>query len=121
MWIFTKQAHVSIGQDAFDHSKLLLHTQLREELEAVVAVLDKVAGGQRHTLEERIEGDYRFVVTARREVVAEAVAMMVTTIDYTKHVHSLHIDHGLQPGYFLWLNRTGLQVATLREPFHDET
>ena len=115
MWIFTKQGHVSIGQDAFDHSKLLLHTQLREELEAVVAVLDKVAGGQRHTLEERIEGDYRFVVTARREVVAEAVAMMVTTIDYTKHTDSFHIDFGAKPGFILWVNKTGLQVATVRE------
>ena len=120
MWIFTKQGHCAIGQDAFDHSQLLIHTQLREELEAVVAVLDQV-GGQRHEIEERVDGDYRFVVTARREVVAEAVARMVAAIDYDKHVHSLHIDHGSQPGYFLWLNRAGLQVATVREPFHDKT
>ncbi len=115
MWIFNKQGHFAIGQDAFDHSKLLVHTQLREELEAVVAMLDQVAGGQRHEIEERIEGDYRFVVTARREVVAEAVARLVAAIDYTKHTNSFHVDFGAKPGFILWLNRTGLQVATVRE------
>ena len=115
MWIFGKQGHFAIGQDAFDHSKLLVHTQLREELEAVVAVLDQVAGGERHEIEERVEGDYRFVVTARREVVAEAVARMVAAIDYTKHTDSFHVDFGAQPGFILWLNRKGLQVATVRQ------
>ena len=115
MWIFGKQGHCAIGQDAFDHSKLLVHTQLREELEAVVAVLDQVAGGQRHEIEERIEGDYRFVATARREVVAEAVARIVVAIDYTKHTNSFHVDFGAKSGYFVWLNRTGLQVATVRQ------
>ena len=120
MWIFGKQGHFAIGQDAFDHSKLLVHTQLREELEAVVAVLNQVAGGQKHEIEERIEGDYRFVVTARREVVAEVVARLVAAVDYGKHVNSLHLDLAAQP-YFLFLNRTGLQIATVREPSHDET
>ena len=66
-------------------------------------------------IEERVEGDYRFVVTARREVVAEAVAMMVAAVDYTKHTDSLHIDFGAKPGFILWVNKTGLQVATVRE------
>ena len=115
MWIFSKQGHFAIGQDAFDHSKLLVHTQLREELEAVIAMLDKAAGGERHQIEERVEGDYRFVVTARREVVAEVVARIVAGIDYTKHTNSFHVDFGAKSGYFVWLNRTGLQVATVRE------
>ena len=40
---------------------------------------------------------------------------MVVSIDYDKHVHSFHVDFGKHPGYLLWLNKTGLQVATVRE------
>ncbi len=114
MWLFTKQGHFAISQDAFDHTRLLVHSQLREELDSVVAVLDQV-GGQLHEIEERVEGDYRFVVMARREVIAEAVARMIAAIDYTKHTNSLHIDFGAKPGFVLFVNRTGLQVATVRE------
>jgi hypothetical protein len=114
MWLFSKCGHFSVGHDAFDHDLLIVHTQLREEIESVIAMLDE-AGGQRHEIEERVEGDYRFAVKARREVVAATVAKMVAAIDYVKHVHSLHINHGSQPGFFLWLNKTGLQVATVRE------
>ena len=59
--------------------------------------------------------DYRFVVRAERAVVAEAVAKLVAAIDYEKHIDSLHLDFGAKPGYLLWLNRTGLQVATVRD------
>ena len=114
MWIFTKQGHVSIGQHAFDHEQLVLHAQVREDIESVVALLDDI-GGQPHEVQETVEGDYRFLVMARREVVAEAVARMVSSIDYGKHVHSFHVDFGKQPGFLLWLNRTGLQVAAVRK------
>ena len=59
--------------------------------------------------------DYKFLVMAKRAIVAEAVARMVTAIDYGKFLHSVHFDFGKQPGYLLWLNKTGLQVATVRE------
>ena len=114
MWIFSKQGHVSIGQNPFNLDQLIIHTQLREEIEAVVALLDK-AGGKRHEVMEMTEGDYEFKVFAERAVVAEAVARMVSDIDYTKHTDSFHVDFGAKPGFILWLNRTGLQVATVRE------
>jgi hypothetical protein len=114
MWIFTKHGHLSVGQHAFDHDFLVVHTQLREELDSFVALVDEI-GGQQHEVQETREGDYQFLVTARRAVVAEAVARIVTGIDYGKFIHSFHVDFGKQPGYLVWLNRTGLQVATVRE------
>jgi hypothetical protein len=66
-------------------------------------------------VQETTEGDYTFLVMAKRAVVAEAVTLMVTAIDYGKFLHSFHVDFGVQPGYLLWLNQTGLQVARVRE------
>ena len=114
MWLFTKQGHVSIGQNPFDRDQLIIHTQLREEIEAVVALLDK-AGGKQHAILEMTEEQYQFKVMAQRAVVAEAVAQMVVGIDYDKFIHSFHVDFGAKPGFLLWLNRAGLQVAAVRE------
>ena len=114
MWLFTKHGHLSLGQHPDDHGRLAVHTQLREELDGFVALLDEI-GGQQHEVQETVEGDYRFLVMAKRTVVAEAVARIVTGIDYGKFIHSFHVDFGKQPGYLVWLNRTGLQVATVRE------
>ena len=113
MWIFGKSGHLSIGQHANDHDVLVIHAQLREELESFVALLDEI-GGQKHEIQETTEGDYRHLVMARRSVVAQAVGRMVVSIDYGKFLHSFHVDFGAQPGYLLWLNQTGLQVATVR-------
>jgi hypothetical protein len=114
MWIFTKNGHLSVGQHPDDHDFLVVHAQLREELDSFVALLDEI-GGQQHEVQETVEGVYHYRVMARRTVVAEAVAKMVAEIDYGKFMHSLHFDFGKQPGYLLWLNPTGLQVATVRE------
>ena len=76
MWLFTKQGHVSIGQNPFDLDQLVIHAQLREEIEAVVAMLDG-AGGKRHEILEMTEEQYQFKVFAQRAVVAEAVARKV--------------------------------------------
>jgi hypothetical protein len=114
MWLFIKFGHLSLGQDPFDPDFLFVHAQMREEIAPFVALLDEVAG-QKHEIEERTEGDYHFVVRAERAVVAEAVARTVADIDYDKLVHSFHVDFGKHPGYLLWLNKTGLQVATVRE------
>jgi hypothetical protein len=114
MWLFTKNGHLSVGQHAFDHDYLVVHAQMREELDSFAALLDEI-GGQQHEVQETREGDYRFLVMARRAVVAEAVARTVAAIDYGKFIHSVHFDFGKQPGFLLWLNRTGLQVATVRE------
>ena len=113
MWVFSKYGHFSIGQHASDPNYLVVHSQLREELDKFVGALDAVAG-RRHEIQETVEGDYRFVVLAPRSVVAQAVAQLVTEIDQGRFVHSVHFDFGKQPGYLLWLNRAGLQVATVR-------
>lgn len=113
MWIFSKNGHLSIGQHANDHDYLVVHAQLREEINSFVALLDEI-GGQKHEVQETTEGNYRFLVMARRAVVAEAVARTVAAIDYGKFIHSVHFDFGEQLGFLLWLNRTGLQVATVR-------
>ena len=114
MWIFTKHGHLSIGQYPFNPELLVVHAQLREEMDSFAVLLDEVSG-ERHEVEEKTEEDYRFEVMAKRAVVAEAVARMVASIDYYKFLHSFHVDFGKQPGFLVWLNRTGLQVATVRE------
>lgn len=114
MWLFTKFGHLSLGQDPFAPDFLFVHAQTPEEIVPFVALLDEVAG-RKHETEERTEGDYRFVARTERAVVAEAVSKLVVGIDYDKHVHSFHVDFGKQPGYLVWMNTTGLQVATVRE------
>ena len=113
MWIFSKHGHLSLGQHASDHDMLVIHAQVREEMASFVALLDEASGDQ-HEVQETTEGDYHFLVMARRTVVAEAVARMVTAVDYGKFVHSIHVDFGKQPGFLLWMNPTGLQVARVR-------
>ena len=115
MWLFTKNGHLSLGQVAGQPDILEVRSQLPEEMDKLVALLDAISG-QRHEILERVEEDYRFLVMAQRSVVAQAVAQLVIEIDYTKHLNSFHIDLGRQqPGYLLWLNRSGLQVATVRQ------
>ena len=114
MWVFSKNGHLSIGQHASDHNYLVVHAQVREDLKNLVALLDE-SGVGRHEIQETVEGDYRFFLVARRSAVAEAVGKMITNIDYGKFLHAFHVDFGAKPGYLLWLNRTGLQIATVRE------
>ena len=114
MWLFTKNGHLTIGQHAFDHGYLVVHAQLREDMDSFVSLLDEIAE-QKHEIQATTEEDYRFLVMAKRAVVAEAVAQMVTAIDYGKLLHSVHFDFGKQPGFLVWMNQTGLQVATVRE------
>jgi len=114
MWLFTKQGHVSIGQHAYDHNLLVIHAQLREDIDGFVAVLDEV-GGQKHEVVETVEGEYKLTVTAQRGVVAEVVARMVSEISYGKLHHLFQVDFGAKPGFILMVNKTGLQVAAVRE------
>ena len=45
-----------------------------------------------------------------------AVGKMVANVDYGKFLHSFHVDFGKQPGYLLWLNRTGLrQISPIED------
>ena len=113
MWLFTKNGHLSLGQHASNHDILVVHAQMKAELDSFVALLDAV-GGQKHEIQETTEGDYHFLVMAQRSVVAEAVGRMVTEISYGKLHHACHFDFGEQPGYLLWVRPNGLQVATVR-------
>ncbi len=110
MWLFTKHGHLSLSQHAGEPDILIVHTQVREDIDRFVALLDQV-DSRKHEVTEPMDGDYKFLVMARRIAVTRAVARMVAAIDYGKFVHSVHFDFGNQPGYFLWLNQTGLQVA----------
>ena len=66
-------------------------------------------------IQQNMEGDYRYMVAARRAVVAEAVARMVTDISYWKLHNTFHADFGAQPGFLMWVNQSGFQVATVRQ------
>jgi hypothetical protein len=64
MWLFTKHGHLNLGQHAGDKEILVVHSQLREELDSFVALLDAV-GDRKHEIQETVEGDYHFLVTVR--------------------------------------------------------
>ena len=113
MWLFTKDGHVSIGQHSSAPDYLVVHSRMREEMDSFVALLDEVAD-KRHEIQETTEGDYRFLVMARRPVVAEAVSRMIAAIDYAKVMHAVHFDFGAQPGFVLLVGKSGLQVAIAR-------
>mgnify|MGYP000986555710 CR=1 FL=1 len=114
MWLFTKSGHVSIGQYPFDHELLVVHAQLREEMDSFVVLLDDVAG-EKHEVREQVEENYHYEVRAKRAVVAEAVTRMVTAIDNSRHTHGYSASFGSSTGFFLWINPTGLHVAVPRE------
>jgi hypothetical protein len=97
MWLFTKIGHLSIGQHSGEPDILLVHAQLREDIDRFVALLDAV-GNQKHEVMDTTDGDYKFLVMARRIAVTRAVARMVAAIDYGKFVHSFHVDFGKKPG-----------------------
>ena len=109
MWLFTKAGHLSIEQNPADPELLVVRAQSREDMSKFITLLD-VAAGKRHQGEEA-EGNYKFVVMARRSVVAEAVSQMVANVDY--ELHSFHVGFGQQPEAFVWMSPTGLQVSTI--------
>ena len=113
MWVFTKLGHFSLGNDPFDTNRLIVQAERRDEMERLAAVLDD-AGGEQHELQPTAEGNYRFLVMAKRRYRCEAVARMVSEIDYGKFVQSVNFDFGSEPGYLLSVSPTGLQVARVR-------
>jgi hypothetical protein len=113
MWLFTEHGHLSIGQHSSEPDYLVVHSRMRGEMDKFVALLDEAAG-KRHEVQETVEGGYRFLVMARRPVVAEAVAKMIAAIDYGKVMHSVSFDFGEQPGFLLLVGKNGLQVAIAR-------
>jgi hypothetical protein len=113
MWLFTKDGHLSLARHPAQPDCLVVYAQLREDMDKFVVLLDEI-GGRRHPVQEAAEEGYRFMVTAKRAVVAQAVARTIGEIDYQKFTHSVHFDFGKEPGFLLWTNPTGLQVARVR-------
>lgn len=113
MWLFTKHGHLNLVQDDKDPESLTIYSQMRNEIDSFVTLLDS-SGEQKHHILETVDGDYRFFVTAKKAAVAQAVACVVKEIDYGRFMQSVHVDFGKEPGYLLWLNATGLQVARVK-------
>jgi hypothetical protein len=110
MWLFTSNGHLSLSRNPYDLDELTVRSQSREDMERFVVLLDRIGEG-RHEVQEIAEEGYLVMVTAKKAVVARAVARIVGGIDYQRFVHSTHFDFGEKPGFLLWTTPTGLQVA----------
>ncbi len=118
MWIFTRHGFVDLVQDPRPEQadKLLVRTQLQEDMNAFVRLLDE-ASGSAHTIGPAFDGDYRFVTSAAKDVVAQVVARLVVGIDYRKFKQAVHFDLGRDNTYVVMLGPNDLQVAKLlRQP-----
>lgn len=114
MWLFTRHGFVDLVQHPHpDHAeKLLVRTQVQEDMAAFVALLNEAAG-QPHAVEQTYDGDYRFVTTAAKTTVATVVANIVVGIDYTKFKQAVHFDLGRDNTFVVMLGPNDLQVAKL--------
>ena len=83
---------------------------------AFVKLLDE-ASGTTHPITPTVDGDYRFVTIAAKDVVAQVVARLVAAIDYPKFKQAVHFDLGRDNTFVVWLGPNDLQVAKLlRDP-----
>lgn len=110
MWLFTKDGHLSLSRSPFNLDEIVVRSRSREDIERFLVLLDGIGEG-RHELKEIFEEGYRFAVTARRDVVARAVARTVGEIDYHRFADSVCLDFGRQPGFLLWTTAEGVQVV----------
>ena len=70
-----------------------------------------------HAVNPTVDGDYRFIAIAAKDVVATVVARLVIEIDYPKFQNSFHFDLGRDNTYVVWLNSNDLKIGKLlREP-----
>jgi len=112
MWLFTKHGFVDLVQHPHDPDQLLIRAQVEEDMTAFVRLLDEVAGHS-HNVSPTFDGDYRFVVTAAKDVVAHTVTEVVLGINYSKFKRSMHFDLGKDNTYVVMLGPHDLQVAKL--------
>ena len=125
MWLFTKHGHLEHRAAPVRPRYLVVHAQMREEMDSFVALLDEI-GGQKHEVQETTEGDYHFLVMAKRAVVAEAVAgwsppsttasssTASTSISAAAGIPAVAEPHGLA-------SRHGEGVRCRMKPFHEMT
>lgn len=114
MWIFSRHGFVDLVQDPRPEQadKLLVRTQIQEDMNAFVRLLDE-ASGTSHTVEPTFDGDYRFVTIAAKDTVAKAVALLVAGINYPKFKQAVHFDLGRDNTFVVMLGPNDLQVAKL--------
>jgi len=112
MWIFTKHGFVDLVQHPQYPDKLMVRTQIEADMAAFVRLLDE-ASGTAHVIEPTVDGDYRFVTAADKDVVAQVVAKLVSGIDYPKFKQAVHFDLGKDHTFVVFLGPNDLQVAKL--------
>ena len=113
MWIFSKDGHLSLAQHPTQPDCLVVQAQQRPDMDSFVSLLNEVSGAQ-HEIQPGGDSGYCCTVVARKSTVAQAVAKLVSDIDYGHFVQSMHFDFGAQPGFLTWITPTGLQVARVK-------
>jgi hypothetical protein len=114
MWLFTEHGFVDLVQHPHpDHShELLIRTQVEKDMTAFVTLLDEESDTP-HVINPTVDGDYRFIAIAAKDVVAKVVARLVAAIDYSKFKQAVHFDLGRDNTYVVMLGPNDLQVAKL--------
>jgi len=114
MWVFTTSGFLSIVKHRYLPGRLMIRARVREDIEHFIALLDEIGGGH-HKIKETPDGDYRFRTTARKEIVAQAIAGITTEIDYDNFKDAVHGDVHRDRAYMgVWSAMHGLQSAKLR-------
>jgi len=118
MWVFGKTGFLSIVKHRYLPGRLMIRARVREDLESFVSLLDEISGGH-HKIKKTSDADYGFRTTARKEVVAQAIARLTAEIDYTNFKDEIHkqADPDRDRAYMdVWAAMHGLQNAKLRKP-----
>ncbi|MGD0899737.1 MAG: hypothetical protein ABR915_18040 [Thermoguttaceae bacterium] len=110
MLLFTRIGRLNLLQHPLDATSLQIHAQGQEDVDRLVAMLAEI-GTEHHDVQPIHEGDYRFLIVARKAVVAEAIARLVAQIDYTEFMRAVHFDFGKESGFLLMVTPNGLEVA----------
>jgi hypothetical protein len=108
MWLYTKHGFISIVHHE-ESDKLVVRTETDEAMQAVVRHL----GGE-HEIEPVMDGFCRFSLAAHNDAVAQAVAVLVSGIDYTRFIQATHFDFGGDPNFFVRVVAGALEVARIK-------
>ena len=114
MWIFSKTGFVDIVRNPSQTEQLLVRSQDRPDVENVVAILNEIDDRQ-YKIQDSPDGDYRFMVSADEQSVAQVVARLLTDIDYAKFKkQSVFFDFGQDPNCILSFTPAGVQLSKLQ-------
>jgi len=113
MWIFYKSGFLSIVEDQFTKGKLLVRARVEEDMENFVFLLDEICGTT-HKIEETPQRDYRFRTMVDQRVVAQAISLIVSAIDYGNFKESVHGEPDRDVAYMqVWSVMNGFQQGKL--------